>query len=149
MVNGEEEIQVISTRCFASIILAQSDEELSSETDILETHSFLLLSIIHSSRGEQYVGWRINYKVHAMCRCSCSQPFFKIGVLKNFAIFKEKHLCWSLFVIKLQAWRPAPLLKRASNKVFSCEYCENFKNGFFCRTPLLAVSECDSSKTEQ
>ena len=56
MVNGEEEIQVISMRCFASIILAQSDEELSSETDILETHSFLLLSIIHSSRGEQYVG---------------------------------------------------------------------------------------------
>ena len=56
MVNGEEEIQVISMRCFASFILAQSDEELSSETDILETHSFLLLSIIHSSRGEQYVG---------------------------------------------------------------------------------------------
>ena len=26
---------------------------------------------------------------------------FKIGVLKNFAIFKGKHLCWSLFLINL------------------------------------------------
>ena len=32
-----------------------------------------------------------------------SQMFFKIGVLKNFANFTVKHLCWSLFLIKLQA----------------------------------------------
>ena len=29
----------------------------------------------------------------------------KIGALKNFAIFTGKHLCWSLFLIKLQAFR--------------------------------------------
>ena len=29
--------------------------------------------------------------------------FFEIGVLKNFAIFKEKHMCSSLFLITLQA----------------------------------------------
>ena len=29
--------------------------------------------------------------------------FFKIGSLKNFAIDKEKHLCWSFFLMKLQA----------------------------------------------
>ena len=28
---------------------------------------------------------------------SHSQMLFKIGVLKNFVIFTEKHLCWSLF----------------------------------------------------
>ena len=27
--------------------------------------------------------------------------FFEIGVLKNFAIFKGKHLCWSLFLINI------------------------------------------------
>ena len=37
------------------------------------------------------------------------------AVLKNFAIFTEKHLYWSLFVIKLQVLRPATLLKRDSN----------------------------------
>ena len=32
-------------------------------------------------------------------RCSV-----KKGVLKKFANFTGKHLCWSLFLIKLQAW---------------------------------------------
>ena len=36
-------------------------------------------------------------------RSSCSQMFFKIGELENFIIFTGKHLCWSLFLIKLQA----------------------------------------------
>ena len=39
-----------------SIILAQSGEVFSSERDPLKTHSFLLLSFIHSYHGEQYVG---------------------------------------------------------------------------------------------
>ena len=43
-------------------------------------------------------------------RCS-----IKKAVLKNFAIFTEKHLCWSLFLIKLQARSPATLFKRDSN----------------------------------
>ena len=37
------------------------------------------------------------------CRSSHSQMFFKIDVLINFASFRRKHLCWSLFLIKLQA----------------------------------------------
>ena len=36
-------------------------------------------------------------------RSSASQMFFKIGALKNFAIFTGKPLYWSLFLIKLQA----------------------------------------------
>ena len=40
--------------------------------------------------------------------------FFKKGVFKYFANFMEKHLCWSLFCIKLQAWISATLLKRNS-----------------------------------
>ena len=46
--------------------------------------------------------------------------FFKIGVIKNFAIFKGKHLRWCVFLIKLKPFRPATLLKRDSNvDVFS------------------------------
>ena len=41
----------------------------------------------------------------------------KIGVLKNLTIFTGKHLCWSLFFIKLQALRPATLLKGDPNTV--------------------------------
>ena len=33
-------------------------------------------------------------------RSSRWQMFFKIGALKNFANFTEKHLCWGLFITK-------------------------------------------------
>ena len=60
------------------------------------------------------------------------QPmFFKIDSLKSFAIFTGKHLCWGLFLIKLQTFRPATFLKRDSNTGVSCAYCEIFKNSFF------------------
>ena len=51
--------------------------------------------------------------------------FFKIGAFKNFVIFTGKRLCWSLFLIKLQAF---------------CEYCEVFNNSFFYRTSPVATS---------
>ena len=35
---------------------------------------------------------------------------------------------------------PATLLKRGSNKVFSCEICKYFRNTFFYRAPLVAAS---------
>ena len=72
-------------------------------------------------------------------RSSRSQKFFKIGVLKNFAIFTGKHLCWSLFLIKLQVWNPVTSLKRDSNTVVFLWYCEIFKKGFFQRTSLVAA----------
>ena len=43
---------------------------------------------------------------------SCS---LKKSVLINFGNFTGKHLCWSLFLIELQAFKPAILLKRDSN----------------------------------
>ena len=46
-----------------------------------------------------------------------------------FTKFTEKHLCWSLFLIKLLILQP--YLKKTLAKVFSCEFCEIFKNTFF------------------
>ena len=43
------------------------------------------------------------------------EVFCKKGVVKNFANFTGKHLCWSLFLITLQVFRPTTLLKRYSN----------------------------------
>ena len=37
------------------------------------------------------------------------------AVPKNSATFTGKRLCWSLFFMKLQAFRPSTLLKRDSN----------------------------------
>ena len=74
-------------------------------------------------------------------RSSHLQMFFKIGILKNFAIFPGKHLCWSLFLIKLQAWRPAPSLKRDSNRIAFLWILQNFQGHFFYRTPTVATLE--------
>ena len=57
--------------------------------------------------------------------------FCKKGVLKTFANFTENHLCWSLFLIKLQDLRTVTLLKRDSNTGVSYEICELFKNTYF------------------
>ena len=42
--------------------------------------------------------------------------------------------------------RPATLLKKESlEQVFSSEFCENSKNNFFHRTPLVTASEVANS----
>ena len=61
--------------------------------------------------------------------------FFEIGVLNNFANFTEKHLCWSLFLIKLLT----NFIKNTPTQMFSCEIWKKFKNAFFreiLRTPF-------------
>ena len=59
----------------------------------------------------------VTLKNFAVYRTSCEQMFLKIGVLNKFAIFTGKHLCWSIFLIKLEAWNPANLFIRDSNTV--------------------------------
>ena len=60
------------------------------------------------------------------------EAFCKEVVHKNFANFIGKHLFWSLFLIKLQAFRPATLLKKKlQHKCFPMK-CEKF-----LRTPIL------------
>ena len=53
----------------------------------------------------------------------------KRGVLRNFAKFTGKHLCQRLF-----------FKKESLAQVFSCEFCEIFKNTFSSRTPPVAAS---------
>ena len=46
-----------------------------------------------------------HFQISTRFKSSRSHVFFKIGVvLKNFAIFTGKHLCLSLFLIKLQGF---------------------------------------------
>ena len=66
------------------------------------------------------------------------------GVLNNFSKLTGKHLCHSLFFRKkLQA---SASQKRDSAQVFSCGFCEVFKNTFL-RTPL-GDCFCHYQKTE-
>ena len=56
--------------------------------------------------------WRLNHQRSCkifwgnLQKQTFANVLHNICVLKNFTIFKGKHLCLSLFLIKLQAWRP-------------------------------------------
>ena len=61
---------------------------------------------------------QFSLNIDSSCRSSRSQMFFNIVVLKNFAIFSGKHLRWSLFLIKLQAWTLSFINKRLQHRCF-------------------------------
>ena len=65
-----------------------------------------------------------------LCRSSCLQMFFKIRVLKNFANFTGKHLCWSLFLKKFLTLF-LTLLKTLQYRCFPVKFAKKFKNTFF------------------
>ena len=54
-------------------------------------------------------------EIHCTEQKQPPEVFYKKAVLENFAIFTGKNLCWSLFLKKLEAFKPATLLNRNSN----------------------------------
>ena len=65
---------------------------------------------------------------------------FKIGSIKNLAIFTGKHLCWDHFLIELHVLKVRKFLKIDSNTGVSCGYSKIL---FSNTTPLVAASDCD------
>ena len=72
--------------------------------------------------------------------------FCRKGALRNFAKFTGEHLYQSLFLIKLQASDCNSIEKETLAQVFSCEFCEIFKNNFSYRTSHVAASWTISSE---
>ena len=58
--------------------------------------------------------------------------FAKKSVLKSFAIFKGKQLCWSFFLIKLQAFRPPVNIAKFSRTPILKYICERLLLVFVC-----------------
>ena len=77
-----------------------------------------------------------NRKFHIRCnkvQSSRSQMSYKIGVLKNFAIFTGRNLCWSVGLLACKfetllkrAWKSETLLKRDSNTGVFLWILQNF-----------------------
>ena len=66
---------------------------------------------------------------------SLPEVFCKKDVLKDFVEFTGKHLSQGLL-----------FKKETLAKLFSCEFCEIFKNTFLHRTPSMAASDWTSSE---
>ena len=66
--------------------------------------------------------------------------FFKIVVVKNFTIFRRKHVLESLFN-KVAGFDACDVIKETPRQVFSCEICNIVKNKhLFYRAPPEAAS---------
>ena len=98
---------------------------------------FRKITVLNNQTNFSHTKFDINL---VKLRSSPSQMFLKIGVLKNFAIFTGKHLCWGLFLLKLQAQGLQLYYKESPTQMFSCEYCETFKNSFFYKIPAVAAA---------
>ena len=70
-------------------------------------------------------------------RSSHPKVFCKKGILKISAKFTRKHLCWRLFSIRLQAFKPETLLKRDTNT--GAFTLAGNQNTFFYRAPPLQI----------
>ena len=84
----------------------------------------------------------IGEKVFHRDSSSRSQMFFKIGVLKNFPNFTGKHLCWSLFFIRVQfikkglqdSYFPVNIAK-----FLRAAFLWNTSRGCFCRDAFVLL----------
>ena len=71
-----------------------------------------------------------------------SMVILQTQVLLNFFQFSPENTCVGVFLKNiLQVGQPATSLRENLTQMFSCEYCETFKNSFFYKTPLVAAFE--------
>ena len=94
-----------------------------------------ILNGIFASRATPY-----NLSKLLVSEAATRGVLWKKGVLRNFAKFTGKHLCRSLFLIKLQASGLQLYQKRNSGTVVFLWTLRNSKNTFIYRTPLAAAS---------
>ena len=74
-------------------------------------------------------------------RSNLSQTFFKIGVLKTFAMFTGKHVCWNLFLIKCYCLNDYNFIKKKlQHRCFPVNIAKLFRAAFFYRAPPVPAS---------
>ena len=87
-------------------------------------NSFFIEHLWSDASGSNVLGSECNTLPKGLCHISFPSEVFRSSrqrcsikkvVLKNLGMFTGKHLCCSLFLIKLLSFKPTNLLKRDSN----------------------------------
>ena len=71
--------------------------------------TFFQLNLVFIAGSRNGFHSELLWKHELNVRSSHWNSSVKKGVLRNFASFTGKHLCWSLFLIEFQTFRPAAL----------------------------------------
>ena len=78
---------------------------------------------------QQTVNYAVYLNLHSS---SCTQMFFKIDVLKNFAMFVGKHLCWSFFFNNVAGPQGCNFIKkRLRHRCFPVNVAKFLRTRFF------------------
>ena len=83
----------------------------------------------------QYYTFVINHSKAVVQRCFVKKVFLKIS------INSQENPCARDFFNKVAGLKPTILLKQRLAQVFFSEFCENSKNTFYYRTPLVTASD--------
>ena len=104
-------------------------------TNIFRGYRILQLLFCHTVEGARDFKCSQNQLELKFCLHKRHPPgvFCKKGVLKNFAIFKGKYLCQSLFLSR-------NFIKETLAHRFPCEFCKIFKNTFFTEHLWMTTS---------
>ena len=107
-------------------------------------------SVFATNFNHVFVSWEAQPSKRIKSRSSRLKMFFKIGVLKSFTIFTGKHLCWSLFLIKLQAFMLHK--SRLHHRCFPVNIAKLLRTGFFLEyllwLPLKKVFHLSGASAE-
>ena len=101
----------------------------------LNQNHFLWAQIVKNTNNIKIAAINV---VSIKCRKHSYKTLNRSSRSEIFAIFTGKHLCWSLFLIKLQVWWPATLLKRYSKTSVFLGILQNYANP-------LAASVCEGT----
>ena len=97
---------------------------------ILFIEFFSMVSNVSLRKKEHFfIGRNCSKFNFEICCTFVCFAFFKIGVFK-ISVFTGKHLCWSFFLTKLQAWRSAILLKRLQHRRCPVNIAEFLRTAF-------------------
>ena len=86
----------------------------------------LLLQKDFISRAFSFFIWKITV-INGYCQNQPSEVFCKKYVLNDFSNFRRKHLCWSLFLIKLEAF----IKKELQHRPFSVKLATFLRTTYF------------------
>ena len=103
---------------------------------LLFIHGIGHLSQIFPGWKTLFSKWLTETELDPWDRSTNQRCSMKKAVLKNFAIFTGKSLCLSLYLIKLQAFRSATLLKRDFNTGVFLWILRNLQKHLLWRTSV-------------
>ena len=120
-------------------ILSSGTALIKSKTPKVTIMAYVKRNVVYKKQ-RKLSNWNFPHIAFPDVKSSHWKCSIKKAVLKNLAIFSVKHLCWSLFLIKLPTRSPAIFLKGDTNTSVFLGILRNFYGQLFEKHLRVAAS---------